>query len=77
MLANASVKYGVLERHLKECDEKLVDTAAKKKWNWIDSPKLTLVNEVTFFGCLVKNDKLGEAYCLYYSVSIAYGSSRK
>ena len=50
MLTNSSVKYGVLERHLKDCDKKLVDTAVKKKWNWIGLPKLTLVNEVTFFG---------------------------
>lgn len=59
MLTNASVKYGVLERHLKECDKKLVDTAVKKKWNWIGLPKVTLVNKVTFFGYIVKSNKPG------------------
>ena len=50
MLTYASVKYGVQKRHLKECDQELVDTAVKKKWNWIGLPKLTLVNKMTFLG---------------------------
>ena len=29
-----SVKYGELQRHSKECDPKLVDTAVKSRWNW-------------------------------------------
>ena len=29
-----SVEYGVLERHSKECDPKLVSATVKNKWSW-------------------------------------------
>ena len=73
-----SVKYGLLERHSKECDPKLVDATVKNKWNW------NWLNETDFSkhgdflsDCIVKINKPGQAYCLYCSVPIVYGSSGK
>ena len=65
-----SVKYGVLERHSKECDPKLVDATVKNKWNW---------NWLTDFLCdyIVKINKPGQAYCLYCSVATVYSYSGK
>ena len=61
-----SVKYGLLERHSKECDPKLVDATVKNKWNW------NWLNETDFSkhgdflsDCIVKINKPGQAYCLY------------
>ena len=66
---NESVKYGVLERHSKECDLKLVDATVKNKWNWSWLTETDFSEHSDFpSDYTVKTNKPGQAYCLYCSV---------
>ena len=73
-----SVKYGVLERHSKECDPKLVDTTVKNEWNqnWLTETDFSEHSDF-LSDYIVKINKPGQAYCLYCSVPKVYGSSGK
>ena len=73
-----SIKYGVLERHSKECDPKLVNATVKSKWNWNWLTKTDFSEHSNFLSdYIVKINKPGQAYCLYCSVLIVYGSFGK
>ena len=73
-----SVKYGVLERHSKECGPKLVNATVRSKWNWNWLTKTDFSEHSNFLSdYIVKINKPGQAYCLYCSVPKVYGSSGK
>ena len=73
-----SVKYGVLERHSKECGPKLVNATVRSKWNWNWLTKTDFSEHSNFLSdYIVKINKPGQAYCLYCSVLIVYGSLGK
>ena len=73
-----SVKYGVLERHSKGCDPKLVDATVKNKWNWNWLTETNFSEHSDFLSdYIVKINKPGQAYYLYFSVPIVYRSSGK
>ena len=73
-----SAKHGVLERHSKKCDPKLVDATVKNKqnWNWLTETDFSEHSD-RLSDYIVKINKPGQAYCLYCSVPKVYGSSGK
>ena len=73
-----SVKYGVLERHSKGCDPKLVNATVKNKWNWHLLTDSNFSEHSDFLSdYIVKINKPGQAYYLYFSGPIDYRSSGK
>ena len=73
-----SVKYGVLEKHSKGCYPKVVDATVKNKWNWNWLTETNFSEHSDFLSdYIVKINKPGQAYYLYFSVPIVYRSSGK
>ena len=73
-----SVRYDVIEKCSKISDPKTLDIEVKNKWNWNWLQERDLSKNEDFLSdYIVKINKLGVVYCLYYNIDIAYASLGK
>ena len=73
-----SIRYDLIERCSKMSDPKTLDVVLKNKWNWNWLQERDLSeNEDFLLDYIVKINKPGVAYYLYWNIDVMYGSSVK
>ena len=73
-----SVRYDVIEKCSKISDPKTLDIEVKNKWNWNWLQERDLSeNEDFLLDYIVKINKPGVVYFLYYNIDIVYASLGK